>query len=552
MGLLTLLWNGLTWLGSLLMPMFALGGRAFRRLKPWLLWVLHVVLLLAVLGLLWFLNYVLELEHVLRAPWAFWRRTWLPLLFLLFYILCWLGVWLWKLLAPEKPASDFPDIDRAWSQATWALHKAGLDLTELPVFLVLGRPAGGVEDLFRASGLAFLLRHVPPAPDAPLQVYADREAIFVTCPGASLLGRQTELLWQEEVAAPPSPGPALLALTPDEPGGESASPRPESAAERQLQGSPVLLLGEEEAEPVPAPQADVPRTEPSLVLTEADVETAPLPGKTRRLLLNQTDEVERLTARLKHLCRLLVRDRRPYCPVNGILLAIPLAATAGDTDASQTGQVCQRDLAAAREVLQLDCPVLALVCDLEKVPGFLDLVGHFPEGRRQRVLGRPFPLAPDLEAGEVPGMIESGVQWLCEGLLPNLVYKLLRQEGPEREQSLAEVLAGNIRLYQLLGEMRRRQKGLARLLTRALEARTDGPPLLGGCYLAATGREETREQAFVAGVLRQLIESQNYVSWTRTALAEDADYQRRARLGWIGIGVVVVAAVGLGYYFWPS
>ena len=68
---------------------------------------------------------------------------------------------------------------------------------------------------------------------------------------------------------------------------------------------------------------------PSASLAVADVRPAEAPrvGKRRPLLLKNTDEVELLSSRLKYLCRLIVRDRQPYCPANGILLLIPLAAT---------------------------------------------------------------------------------------------------------------------------------------------------------------------------------------------------------------------------------
>src|SRR5262249_6804628 len=70
-------------------------------------------------------------------------------------------------------------------------------------------------------------------------------------------------------------------------------------------------------------------------------------------------------ARFEHLCRLLVRDRWPYIPVNGMLVLVPFAATDTDQDALDAAAACQRDLTVARHVLQVNCPTLAVVCDME-------------------------------------------------------------------------------------------------------------------------------------------------------------------------------------------
>src|SRR5437868_5812490 len=87
------IWNGLTKLAALVFPMFA-GARALRGPGPVALRVLHVVLLLLILVALGVVNVALGLDRYLRvplAPLSILREVWLPILFLLFYILCWLG-----------------------------------------------------------------------------------------------------------------------------------------------------------------------------------------------------------------------------------------------------------------------------------------------------------------------------------------------------------------------------------------------------------------------------------------------------------------------------
>src|SRR5262249_9426646 len=86
--------------------------------------------------------------------------------------------------------TEFPDIDRAWSQALQALERAEILLEETPLFLVLGGTDDGDEPLFHAAGFKALIRQVPQDSTEPLHVTANRDAIWVSCPGASVLGQQ--------------------------------------------------------------------------------------------------------------------------------------------------------------------------------------------------------------------------------------------------------------------------------------------------------------------------------------------------------------------------
>src|SRR5262249_46582605 len=97
-------------------------------------------------------------------------------------------------------------------------------------------------------------------------------------------------------------------------------------------------------------------------------------GEKRRLLKN-AEEIERHLARLNYLCEKIAQTRRPYCPLNGILLLVPWAATESEAVAHPVGHLCQRDLEVIRTVLRVHCPVFALVCDLEREMGFRELTG---------------------------------------------------------------------------------------------------------------------------------------------------------------------------------
>jgi hypothetical protein len=70
-----------------------------------------------------------------------------------------------------------------------------------------------------------------------------------------------------------------------------------------------------------------------------------------------------------------------------------------------------------------------------------------------------------------------------------------------------------------------------------------GPLLFGGCYLAGTGSDPEREQAFVRGLLVRLDKEQNNVYWTQATLAEEAGYAFWVNIGWTIIAIVVAGVV---------
>ena len=94
------------------------------------------------------LNQVPGVQTYLGVSNSILRRLWLPLLFLLFYLLGWLIWWFWRLMQAAPEESPFPDIDRAWEEAKLALADAKIGLTDAPLFLLLGRPDEGEEALF--------------------------------------------------------------------------------------------------------------------------------------------------------------------------------------------------------------------------------------------------------------------------------------------------------------------------------------------------------------------------------------------------------------------
>jgi len=536
MGFLTALWNGVKNVAGLILPV---GNRAASaRMSPGVRWALHLLVIALVLVGLYFLNSILGIPNLIPGSLRLLAYVWLPILFLLMYTLAWLGWWLWVLWSAEEAASYYPEIDSAWEEAMRTLAQANIRLTDLPLFLVLGRPEGpedttGEDKACKAEELLFnqaaqlnlVIRQAPQGPGTPIHVYASREAVFVTCAGASLLGRQAAVL----------SGAVEVEQGVSSSGGDSTdktlSPNLATAPVKQLVGI-VRNIAKKGGQATEDERRLMRRLERR--------------DRQQPSLMQDAAAVADLTGRLRHLCRLIARDRQPYCPLNGVLWLIPFAATDSEQDAQNTAEVCARDLQVLRSVLKVTCPQFALVCDLEMASGFREFVQRQSQQDRQRRVGQSFPMGTDLRGQPLADALSGSIHWLCGYVLREWVYRLFRVEG-QREEA-PEVVAGNARLYMLLSEMRESDERLSRILTKGIAAGAEGSLRFGGCYLAGTG---AMQQAFVAGVFRKLLEAQNFVAWTEEARSEDTRQSRFAQLGYTllgGVGILVLAVVAYSLF----
>jgi hypothetical protein len=546
-GFFSKLWEGLKSVLGLILP---IAGKA-RGLAWGLRWVLGLVLFAAVLVGLHFLNQAVGLDKFLPGRPDHVRRNYLPILFVLICALWWLAWWLYRLLMAHEEYVEFPDITEAWDEALDALYRARIDLRDLPVFLVLGRPEGPMATLFQASRLDLEVKQAPSAPDAPLHVYATRDAIYVTCEGASVLGRHAALLAGTEKS-------------------KEATHLPE--VEDDIEGTLAMTI-----RPGVAPGA-VSEVQAYLarIRREGRTELTPQERRELRALVRKDDrnyqppirsreQTEEWSARLEHLSRLLVRDRHPYCPINGILLLVPFAATDGDQDAVDAGNTIRRDLATIRNAMGVNAPIISLVSDLETAPGFTEFLTHFKERERQQRIGQRYPLVPDLESRHNQGRsveeeradsLDSLARWLFGSVVPRWVYKHFHVEKPGKEE-LPDALRANAGLFLFMHHLRERQRRLSKIFSLGIVAEEGEAPLFGGCYLGGTGADRERGQGFLPGVFNRLVERrkdgeklEECVSWTARALEEDAHSQRLASLGLGFLALLGVAVVGLaGYYF---
>jgi hypothetical protein len=565
--LFSMLWKGLKWIGGAIVAPFKhlRSGDTIGRVLRWVVHITFVVL--AVVGLT-ALNYFLQLDKALNAPLAGLRLMWLPLLCLLAYGLIWLGWWICRVISMRKEPSPFPDIDAAWRSAVRALARRGIDLAETPVFLTLGRPAGKEVNLFNAARLPLLTAPLPEDAEAPLHVYATAEAVYIGCGEISLLGRQAARFAQAQREADQraqrlAPRPAKstgraessdvdVQRIPIDAGdmarGDSASTATATATSsrttdtRTLEDSAQgLSLVEQQ---VAMLVADDQQLEETFVEHQQPV-LDPIAADLAEALLRDAAEVDQISARLRRLCTLIADERLPQAPINGTMLLIPAAAADCEQSANHVAVLAQKDLDTVRDALHVECAHVAVMCDMERSPGCPELLQRFPADQRQRRLGVRFPRLAATDLSKAANMIEQGVAWMCDELVPPLVYRLFPLGSPDASTE-ADDDESNSALYRFLYRMRDRRPRLTRILQRAVCSDPRRAAMLGGCFLVATGADAQREQGFASAVFSQLVAMQDLGNWTPEAIDKDKRQTRWARIGYAalaGLGVILLVAI---------
>jgi hypothetical protein len=525
--------NGIRAVVGLVLPIFS-NAADFRRWPGWLKVFVGLGLVAAIcVGLYYLQDYIGLRELTAKVPKPI-EPYFLPLLFLLLVLFSWLAYGLWMLFAAGDEAAEFPDIQAAWSEAVRRLDASGLRVGDAPLFLVLGRSASGLDALFLAAGIKEIIR-TPSQGEPPVRVYAWDEAIFVVSPGASAWGKFcTEVSNPSAEADWGGGGGAADAGKTLDPGGAFAGADPLMRAEME-----DLLRESSRRELTPVENARL--RELVEVLQTAQ-------GPTRRKVSFPEEERVKQTRRLRYLCSLIRRDRRPWCPINGVLVLVPWAVTESEEAARLGCGVLEAELRTARDIFELRYPTFALVCDLETARGFDQFRSGFRADMLKQRIGQRVPFVPVGEPEEVGALVGNAARWIGLSVLPAWILRFLKLDaGPEARQTPGSGGAHNRNLYLLMRGVFERGPRLAELLARGVPPVGGSDdlaevPMFGGVYLAATGREG-KQQAFVEGVFQRIIESQNVVSWSPGALAEDARRTRLAMLGYAAVALLTVAAV---------
>jgi IcmF-related N-terminal domain len=468
-------------------------------------WLILLVLFVGFEYVLYYINTETRLRDFLPSFWPRLKNFYLPLLGLIVILVGVVLYYFFSTWDTDAEESPFPDVDAAWQTAMEAVSQAGILPHQVSLFLVLGRPESAETNMFDGAGVKWVVKNSPPDPNAPLHVYAEKEsspksaypgAIYVTCRGASVLGKLAGILARDEVVT------TAAAFS----------------AESSQDG--LATVGAVDRDAIKAKEIIAASLGREATVLEKRI--AFRAGRGKPLgndLLADTEEVTRLKSRLAYLCRLIARDRGSECAANGILLLIPLAGTDTIGEAQLTAQACLEDLTTARTEMKIDCPVISLLVDLEDLPGF----GDFLSLQRPKELasrrGASFPMATRLSRDELRQQIRASLAWACTTYLQDSVYSVFQSES-DANKEVSPLFPGNSRLALLLSEMNERADAACDIVLSAMMPENEPMFRYSGFYLAATGAVGI--QGFIAGIFQKLVKEQASVTWTQAALDADA------------------------------
>lgn len=391
-----------------------------------------------------------------------------------------------------EDTSEFPDIDRAWSEAKAQLARQGLSLQSFPLFLVIGLP----EDQERGflMGAKFPATVTGPSPDTtqPLRIFANAKAAFLFVPGASAIVRQLT----EGPRAALGGGSSIATISsPGEIGSAGSvmtlSPGQMSAAIGGGGSGPSILGAMSTMAPgqgTPAASHAGPGASVAPLSSEALYETA---------------------RRLRYVCRLVNSERKPFCGINGMVTVVPSQwAAEGCPDFSH---VVAQDVQVLHDGLEMLFPVACLFSGIESLGGLPELLTRAAEVNRafsaevkagsRFAIGRPI----DPEAA-------SWVTKHCVGWFRDWIYSAFKKDPSS---------TGNAKLYRLLSEISDRRRSFARLLSNGFGQLIGGQPVrLLGVYF--NGRDpQGRSQVFVKQLLDNILAEQDNVVWSPHRIARD-------------------------------
>lgn len=265
----------------------------------------------------------------------------------------------------------------------------------------------------------------------------------------------------------------------------------------------------------------------------------------RQLALPADLDASEELPRLRYLCQLIQRQRRPRCGINGLVTLVPFEiAGVGPLQLSALSQASRSDLNVIQKTLGIRVPVTTLLVGMEEDRGFVELIRRLQPDLLERRLGGRF----DLRSRPTPEELNDHSDQLCDDF-ESWIYRLFA-----KDEALAEH-RGNRKLYELISRIRYELKPRLRIfLGQAFGCDSreeedvassdhDDGFFYSGCYFAAAS-QASGHSAFVRGVLHdKLIDEQSMVEWTTSARQRARLQLSASRLGWLVTAILIAALI---------
>lgn len=454
------------------------------------------------------------------------NNYWCGFVFLLAYAIVRVVLYLLAILGIEEEG-EFLDIDRPWNKALEALSNEGLSVDDLPLFLVNGLTPQQEQSVFQESSSIDWLVVSPPENDtnAPLRVFANSDAIFISCTGIGTVSCQQGKVVDSSMGSSMGHGPPVGIGNQTQVAGMPGSPgSPASIMAAARAGTGTIAAGIElppAPSGQPAPNAPPKATGTLRSIGAAFAQATMSPGGVQRAMKSfsgatsqdkgygkkQVAPITDIEAqigcrRMEYLCSLIRKSRYPYCPINGLLQAIPVTWASSDDYAKKLAPAIRYDVETIHSALQLQFPVVVVFSELDSLPGlkeFLVRLERIQRGIRNSRAGSRFWPGAEIDAKSVELVLERAMNWFR-----GWIYAAFADDISSSE---------NQSLFHLLCSIRQKKSALEVLLRGSLYQVADPVVRLSGCYFSATGAGAT-EQGFIRGVLDRLVEMEEEVAWS--------------------------------------
>ncbi len=447
----------------------------------------------------------------------------------------------------QEAGERFPDIENAWKQGLDELRRRGFELERTPLYLVLGSESSLKDQyLLTAAELPLEISHFPRERGAPLRWYAGEDAIFVVLTHVGCLtdlARSAAAIVTKERVQVPVQGPsnrvsasATCWPTEDESfiAAEDSGIRHAGAAAGGG-GNVVGYAGTLNIED------SVPQYGAAAGGDKGSGRKQPpkLPAPSR-----ETIDLER--RRLAFLCRLVKGSRYPVCPINGVLMLLPLnLILADERDGALTQTAVQTDTAVLMRQFQMRFPLVVLSTGWDEDLGFQEFVRRMGSDKAQN-----FRFGSRFGVGDPPLKDQLGAMCVlaCRAF-EDFIYKLFREPN-------ALSKPGNRALYSLLVKVRRYlQPRLDRIVAEGLGCdepeEQDQLPLIAGCYFVAAGSHEDTRAFAIKAFQRLYQDTVEDLEWLPAAERASGFCYILAYISLALAGVLVAAAVGALFIEWP-
>jgi hypothetical protein len=195
----------------------------------------------------------------------------------------------------------------------------------------------------------------------------------------------------------------------------------------------------------------------------------------------------------------LLQRSRPKGPIEGLIVAVPVATLLGRSPAEREEQArtLRRRINELSDALRFDVPIYVLVTKSDMIEGFSETVSALPPDRLREAFGWTNEQRSFAEAGEIVLRGLDDVRDRLERMVPEMV---LREANAQRRR----------RIFLFPQEFGEACRSLAQFLNSAFAPSVyDEVPFLRGVYFTSARREGST----ISPVLRRLGQD-----WARTAL----------------------------------